>query len=73
MHLTRWTVFGLRLPLALAPRIEAREWQDEAGRFRFDVAVALPLAGEVVHYTGWLVPAGVPHPAGDAMPEARAA
>ncbi len=58
MHLRRWTVLGLPLPLFLAPRIQAREWQDEAGRFRFEVAVALPIAGDVIRYSGWLVPAG---------------
>jgi hypothetical protein len=58
MHLARWTCLGLPLPLLLAPRIHAREWQDEQGRFRFEVAVALPIAGDVIRYTGWLVPAG---------------
>ena len=53
MHLRRWTAFGLPLPLALAPRIKAREWQDGED-FRFDVAVALPLIGQVVRYTGRL-------------------
>jgi hypothetical protein len=66
MHLRRWTVLGLALPLFLAPRIQAREWQDEEGRFRFEVAVALPLAGDVIHYAGWLVPAGQ-----DAAPQPR--
>jgi hypothetical protein len=56
MHLRRWTVLGLPLPLFLAPRIEAREWQDEKGRFRFSVAVALPIAGDIVSYAGWLRP-----------------
>jgi hypothetical protein len=44
------------MPRFLAPRIAAREWQDEQRRFRFDVTVALPLAGEVVAYSGWLLP-----------------
>ena len=26
------------------------------GRFRFDVALFLPLIGLLVHYRGWLVP-----------------
>jgi len=55
MHLRRWSVLGIPLPLVLAPRIAAFERQ-EADRFRFDVAVALPLVGEVVHYSGWLKP-----------------
>jgi hypothetical protein len=55
MHLRRWSLLGVRLPLFLAPRIAAREWQ-EGGRFRFDVRLRFPLAGEIVHYSGWLIP-----------------
>jgi NAD(P)-dependent dehydrogenase (short-subunit alcohol dehydrogenase family) len=54
MRLRRWSVFRLPLPRFLAPRISAREWQDDQGRFRFDVAVALPLIGDVIGYWGWL-------------------
>jgi NAD(P)-dependent dehydrogenase (short-subunit alcohol dehydrogenase family) len=61
MKLRRWSLFRLRLPLALAPRIAAREWED-GGRFRFDVRVAMPMIGEIVHYSGWLRPAGEPQP-----------
>jgi hypothetical protein len=53
MMLRRWTAFGLPMPRALGPRIEAREWQVD-GRFRFEVGVCLPLVGDVVRYTGWL-------------------
>jgi len=55
MELRRWSAFGVPLPLFLAPRIAAREWQEDES-FRFDVAVAMPLVGEVVHYSGWLRP-----------------
>ena len=55
MHLRRWSAFGLLLPLALAPRIQAREWEED-GRFCFDVCASLPLAGDVVHYSGALTP-----------------
>jgi hypothetical protein len=58
MQLERWSAFGIRLPLFLAPRIAAREWQDGEGRFRFDVRLHFPLAGEIVHYSGWLRPVG---------------
>jgi uncharacterized protein DUF4166 len=44
---------GLPLPGALWPRIAAREWE-EGGRFHFDVEIALPLAGRLVRYRGWL-------------------
>jgi NAD(P)-dependent dehydrogenase (short-subunit alcohol dehydrogenase family) len=56
MHLRRWSAFGVRLPLFLAPRIAAREWEDEEGRFRFDVRLHFPPIGEIVHYSGWLRP-----------------
>jgi hypothetical protein len=54
MHLRSWSVFGLDLPLKLAPRIAAREWEEE-GRFRFYVDVAMPVIGPVIRYSGWLV------------------
>ncbi|MES2441935.1 MAG: DUF4166 domain-containing protein [Pseudomonadota bacterium] len=55
MVLKRWSVFGIPLPLALAPRITGREWVEE-GRFRFLVEIRAPLIGDVVRYTGWLAP-----------------
>ena len=58
MRLEGWSAFRVKLPRLLAPRIAAREWEDKEGRFRFEVAVAMPLAGEVVRYAGWLRPVG---------------
>jgi hypothetical protein len=55
MHLKRWSLFGIRLPRFLAPRIAAREWEAE-DRFHFDVRLTFPLIGGIVHYTGWLTP-----------------
>ena len=55
MRMRRWTCLGVPLPMALAPRSRAREWQ-EGDRFRFDVPIALPFIGLVVHYRGWLIP-----------------
>ena len=53
MVLRRWTAFGVPLPLLLAPRIHAFECA--AGEdFVFDVAVAMPLLGPIVHYRGML-------------------
>lgn len=54
MQLKRWSFGPLPLPHFLAPRIEAREWEQDE-RFHFDVAVALPLLGPVIHYRGWLL------------------
>ncbi len=53
MLLRRWTAFGLPMPLWLAPRIAAREAQAD-GHFTFDVAIAFPLIGPIIHYNGWL-------------------
>lgn len=46
--------FGIPLPPVLWPRIAAREWEEQ-GRFCFDVEIALPLAGRLVRYRGWLI------------------
>jgi hypothetical protein len=54
MIMQRWSFLRIPLPLALAPRSDAREWEED-DRFHFDVAIALPLVGPIVHYTGWLV------------------
>ena len=61
MAFRRWSLFGVPLPRFLAPHIAAREWQ-ESDRFRFEVAVAMPVIGPIVHYTGWLKPLVVPLP-----------
>jgi hypothetical protein len=55
MRLRGWSVFRIPLPRFLGPRISAREWEDEEGRFRFEVRAALPLVGGIVRYAGWLV------------------
>ena len=54
--MTGWSIWRLPLPLFLAPRSRAREWQED-GRFCFEVPIALPLIGRIVHYRGWLAPA----------------
>ena len=43
----------LPLPASWFSRVGAREWADGA-RYHFDVQAALPLAGPLVHYRGWL-------------------
>jgi hypothetical protein len=45
--------WGVPLPRALCPSIEATESEEE-GRFRFDVQIRLPLIGRLVRYRGWL-------------------
>ena len=51
----RWSVFGIALPLWLAPRGDAYEYAED-GRFHFHVEIAHPLTGLIVGYRGWLVP-----------------
>lgn len=53
MDLRRWTFLGLPMPRILGPRIAASEAAED-NAFRFDVAVAMPLVGPVVHYRGVL-------------------
>lgn len=57
MRLVRWSAAGVPLPLFLAPRVNAHEWQD-GDRFRFDDRITMPLIGELIHYSGWLRPVG---------------
>lgn len=49
----RVRALGLPLPAAWFSGVWARE-SESGGRYRFEVAAALPLAGELVHYAGWL-------------------
>jgi hypothetical protein len=51
-----WTAFGIPMPRWLGPTTQAREWQD-GDAFCFDVAINLPLIGNVVRYQGQLLPA----------------
>lgn len=53
MVMRGWKLGPLPLPLFLAPRSEAREWEENS-RFHFDVPIALPGIGLIVHYKGWL-------------------
>ncbi len=53
-----WTVarvraLGLPLPARWFDAVQAREYESE-GRYWFDVAAAMPVAGMLVHYRGWL-------------------
>ena len=58
-----WTVVGVRvfgllpLPASWFAQVRARESAD-GERYRFEVVAALPLAGPLVHYRGWLAVEG---------------
>ena len=60
MDFTRWWLGPLPMPRFLMPRGVAREYEAD-GRFHFDVPVALPLVGPVIHYRGWLTVDEVNH------------
>ncbi|WP_072389051.1 SDR family oxidoreductase [Hyphomicrobium sp. CS1BSMeth3] len=51
--LRRWSLFGLPLPLWLAPRSDAYE-SVEGGRFAFHVEISHPISGLIVRYRGRL-------------------
>lgn len=51
----RWSLFGIPMPLALGPRAKAYESVKD-DRFNLNVGIALPLAGPLIGYRGWLVP-----------------
>jgi hypothetical protein len=53
-------LFGRPLPDFLRPRSHARETVDVDGHFHFDVPIALPLIGTIVHYKGSLKPTEKP-------------
>lgn len=53
MVLRRWSLFHIPLPRLLAPRIQAREWEED-GWFRFEVEIAMPVIGRIVGYSGRL-------------------
>ena len=52
-RMARVQVLGMPLPLRWFEGVGARE-SEQDGRYRFDVAARLPLAGLLVRYRGWL-------------------
>jgi predicted DCC family thiol-disulfide oxidoreductase YuxK len=54
-----WSLFGIPLPLWLAPIGVAHE-SGENGRFHFHVEIRLRLIGLIVRYEGWLAPRPMP-------------
>lgn len=56
LEIQRLTLFGLPCPRSLLPRSATIEWQDDFGRFRFDVSAEMPAFGMLIRYHGWLTP-----------------
>lgn len=48
--------WGIPLPAIVLPQSITREFEDETGRFRFDVAVRFRNGDLIAHYRGWLEP-----------------
>ncbi len=50
-----WRVFGIPMPKSLTPNGVTFE-EEVDGKFFFDVEIAAPFIGRIVHYRGWLEP-----------------
>ena len=55
LELRALRVFGVPIPSFLFPEMRVEETVQH-GRFHFDAAVALPLFGRLIDYSGYLVP-----------------
>lgn len=58
MHHVGWRLGPIPMPRFLRPKGIATERAID-GRFHFDVPIALPFVGQLVHYRGWLEPRGL--------------
>ena len=56
LSIVRARLGELPLPRFLTPQTDASAGIDENGRYRFDVAISLPVIGRLVRYRGWLTP-----------------
>ena len=54
IQVKRLSVFGIPCPSVLLPRSASVEWQDDQGRFCFDISASLPGLGRLIRYHGWL-------------------
>jgi hypothetical protein len=52
-RVARVRALGVSMPVRWFEGVTAREFEAD-GRYRYDVAARLPLAGLLVHYRGWL-------------------
>lgn len=54
LHIKKWSLLGLPLPLFLCPRSDSYEYE-AAGKFHFHVHISHPFCGLIVAYHGWLL------------------
>lgn len=55
LEIKELTLFGCPCPRTLLPHSSTVEWQDDQGRFRFDVSAQVPGLGCLIRYRGWLM------------------
>jgi len=58
LSIRRARLFNIPLPGFVTPSTRARAFVDLQRRYRFDVEITMPIIGRLVHYRGWLQPAG---------------
>jgi len=56
LHVQEAALLGIKLPQFLVPATKSRTFADGQGRYNFDVAISMPIVGQIVRYTGWLQP-----------------
>lgn len=54
IQIMRLSLLRVPFPKVLLPQSKTEEWQDDEGRFRFDVSARMPLVGALIRYQGWL-------------------
>ncbi|MEM7731307.1 MAG: DUF4166 domain-containing protein, partial [Pseudomonadota bacterium] len=56
MEIAGFSFFGIPLPRWCHPISETREFEDDQGRFCFDVSGRMPVLGLIIRYVGYLTP-----------------
>nr|WP_254429669.1 DUF4166 domain-containing protein [Ruegeria atlantica] len=54
IRILRLSFMRFPCPRIFLPHSKTVEWQDEEGRFRFDVSARMPFVGDLIRYEGWL-------------------
>lgn len=54
IQILRLSMLRVAFAKVLLPQSKTVEWQDDDGRFRFDVAARMPFFGDLIRYKGWL-------------------
>ncbi len=54
IEITKLRFLGIPCPLFLVPQSNSIEWQDEQGRFNFEISAEIPVLGPIIRYHGYL-------------------